>query len=557
MGNSQGCTCFDTNSAMEKEKKKNNKKQTINDVKELKTKQSIETARLMAEIIIEFFKNKDNICQIREKENKPLLDVKEEINGKLILDNIVLFGGTVRDLKLGRAIKDVDLQTNTRKLNKLFKLHLETYHKTLKQQKESKNCVFWRLYQNKFKDVETDDVNDDGDDGDDSDDDEAPSEIQFKYKKKEEKIDKNKWEYISKCNYIVNTNFIVDILLNSKQLKDKHKIKRYTGHWPSAEILINKDLIHNNINLCNTDIDFCIDPIEYKPDPAYLQLMVSGKDDDDDKKDDDQQEYGDSRKGRYKYGLMRRFSSIDMMNLPIIDQLQQEQEEQEEEKPLEIDVPIHDTKLVDAIAVSDLSINTMMAPLSNFIGDKDNEYYYKWDNIDKFVCALPNNYDILRDYEEKILTQHNIRNVILGHGPPRHLLRLQKFAIRMSDWKVDQKVIDETKKCYKYWIDFEGDKQNKYWNAISLKNNYKFFISGIFTYSGAKTIKNYKKMIQLWDEWQFTQRFLNVINDQTGTIPHIKKLFIQELNKIKYDDKEKIINLFKEKGFPTTQSDKN
>ena len=76
------------------------------------------------------------------------------------------------------------------------------------------------------------------------------------------------------------------------------------------DIVINKKLIHNNVNLYNSNIDICIDPLRYKPDYPDININIDdyGHNNDDDEKLPQQ---------NYVYGRMRRFSSLDLIQLPL------------------------------------------------------------------------------------------------------------------------------------------------------------------------------------------------------------------------------------------------
>ena len=75
----------------------------------------------------------------------------------------------------------------------------------------------------------------------------------------------------------------------------------------------------------------------------------------------------------------------------------------------------------------------------------------------------------------------------------------------------------------------------------------KMFTKSFCHYGYAKNVKQYKRMMEVLDILKVKELMINALNK----FSEFKSYFIEEgINKIKYDDKDEIIAVIKENGFP-------
>eukprot|EP01084_Bolivina_argentea_P267529 454140_1 len=189
---------------------------------------------LLAFTINEYLTDKHNTCEFSDELTKD------------VLKYIYVRGGALRDCCLTRKIKDIDIMVDVNTLSKKYLHHLKTYHSNLLHTK----CIFYRHYQNQFKDHENMDISSE------------LSHSRYKFRTIGTSTDFNAYNVdafisepdarkiynyaarISNCDWVMNTRFFLDIILKSNLQDNIHFECRQTN-W----FLILKHFYYHNIYL--------------------------------------------------------------------------------------------------------------------------------------------------------------------------------------------------------------------------------------------------------------------------------------------------------------------
>eukprot|EP01084_Bolivina_argentea_P106252 190187_1 len=126
MGSTESCECLPFDMKQKKEENAGDPAPVANKEKHKnQIRTGVATVYLLTTIISNYFNDDSNKCEF-------IRSCDETKDNIAILDHIILYGGSVRDLVLDKSIlRDIDITINTRELTKLQLIHLQKYHNTL------------------------------------------------------------------------------------------------------------------------------------------------------------------------------------------------------------------------------------------------------------------------------------------------------------------------------------------------------------------------------------------------------------------------------------------
>lgn len=207
-----------------------------------KCRRAIACSHLFASILKDYLQHEQHTCPFMPKHLQSTLATD-------LLELVCVRGGCTRDTLLDRPINDIDCLVDCNKTMIYHLNHLKMYHSHTSQQSKDCKCILFQRYLNKYKNINAlkqycKDIN-------------TNSELNRRFENLKQEY--SFFDSMHRCvesDYVLNSRFFVQILIESSILKDKIKITPMFFN-ENLNIKITQSLVYQNVELNGVECDLC------------------------------------------------------------------------------------------------------------------------------------------------------------------------------------------------------------------------------------------------------------------------------------------------------------
>lgn len=318
-------------------------------------------------------------------------------------------------------------------------------------------------------------------------------------------MDRCSYEYVRKCPYILNAQYIAAIFAQSTRFEGRSEVKDWSH--PLVEVFtinITAELLFNGFDLNKEEVDLVdVFPRDYT---QFHEMVSTDNHSHFVLKSDDME----SKQIMFHHPIMSRTVSTKAIK-EAIDEMKQSEE-------TAIDIPIYETKIQQQMEGNDLSINCCILSLfaikevidPHFKRSEVGDEVHCFEITDSLYDDIKNKvndltvYDLKRDLREKLLT--STLKAVVVHGPAVHFWRVIKFAVRYHDegWTVNPELVTNHQGLYEQWIDSD--------EYLEKEENQKYLVQQNLKYGLATTVKEYGDMVKAFKVMRFEERLKSALH---------------------------------------------